>query len=484
MNINPQILKKISGPVVGALFFILMYQSTGDLLLSKMAGVAGWMAIWWITEAVSLYFTALLPLSFFPLLGIMDMREVAPMYTNEIIFLFIGGFLIAFAIEKSNLHKRIAYGILLSIGSTLPKILLGVMLSSFLLSMWISNIATTMMLLPAVLAIASQLEGLGNKKIATPLLLGLAYASSIGGTASLIGTAPNLIFAGFYHDHFQGHPPITFTKWLMFGLPVAIIFFITAYFILRWLFMPNQGKTLIDLTGCRDEFSSLGKMSRDEKVIIVLFSITVFLWFFRSDIILDNFTIPGWSKFMPQPKYITDSTIAIFMASVMLVFPSKKEKTLISWNEVQRIPIGIIFLFGGGFALARGISDSGLSLWIAQNLSTLNMLPPLLLVLALCTFMTFFTELTSNTASTYLILPIILAVAESSGIDPLMLMIPVVFSASFAFMLPVATPPNTVVFASEQIKIRDMVKTGLWLNLSGIIIITIMIYLLGDVIFF
>jgi solute carrier family 13 (sodium-dependent dicarboxylate transporter), member 2/3/5 len=483
MTLNPHILKKLSGPIIGFLVFILMYSSTGDLLLSKMAGIGGWMAVWWITEAVSLYFTALLPLSLFPLLGIMDMREVAPMYTNEIIFLFIGGFLIAFAIEKSNLHKRIAFGILSSIGHTLPRVLLGIMLSSFLLSMWISNIATTMMLLPAVLAIAVQLDALGIKKTATPLLLGLAYASSIGGTASLIGTAPNLIFAGFYHEQFPDAAPITFTKWLMFGLPVAIIFFIVAFFVLKWLFMPNQGKITIDLIECKEEYTKLGKLSLDEKSIIVLFSITVLLWFFRSDIVLDNFTIPGWSKLMPQPKYITDSAIAIFMASIMLVFPSKNEKTLITWKEVQKIPLGIIFLFGGGFALAKGISDSGLSHWIADNLSGLNVLTPILLILALAAFMTFFTELTSNTASTYLILPIIMAVAHGSGINPLLLMVPVVFSASFAFMLPVATPPNTVVFASEHIKISEMIKAGLILNIFGIIIITTMIYIIGGVIF-
>jgi solute carrier family 13 (sodium-dependent dicarboxylate transporter), member 2/3/5 len=482
---NTTLIKRIAGPIVGIIFYFLMLQSTGNEKTAKMAGIAGWMAIWWITEAVSLYLTALLPLAFFPLLGIMDMRETAPMYTNEIIFLFIGGFLIAFAIEKCNLHRRIAYGIMLSVGSTVPKILLGIMLSSFLLSMWISNIATTMMLLPAVLAIARQLESFRPEvKLATPLLLGLAYASSIGGTASLIGTAPNLIFAGFFHEQFPTHPPITFTKWLMFGLPVALTFFIAAFFILKFQFLPKANAYIPDLSGCRDEYKKMGKITYDEKAVISLFFITVLLWFFRADISLDAFTIPGWNRLMPEPKFITDSTIAIFMAGLMLIFPAKHGGNLLSWAEVQKIPIGIIFLFGGGFALAKGISDSGLSMWIAGNLTGLNILPPILLIAALCAFMTFFTELTSNTASTYLVLPIILAIAENSGLNPILLMVPVVFSASFAFMLPVATPPNTVVFASEQIKIKSMIKAGIWLNLTGIAIITLFTILIGDLIFF
>jgi solute carrier family 13 (sodium-dependent dicarboxylate transporter), member 2/3/5 len=462
-----------------------MYSGTSDALISKMTGVAVWMAVWWILEAVPIYFTALIPLSLYPLLGIMDMKKVAPMYTNEIIFLFIGGFLMAFAFEKSNLHKRIAFGILLSIGSTLPRILFGIMLASFLLSMWISNIATTMMLLPAVLAIIQQLitTKLSQEKLATPLLLGLAYSSSIGGTATLIGTAPNLIFAGFYNSTYTDLPPVTFSKWIMFGLPLASVFFIAAFFVLKRMYLKPFKNLTPDLTGCRNEFEKLGPLSSDEKAIMVLFGTTVLLWFFRADIVLDAFTLPGWSRLMPEPGFISDSTVAIFMASILLLYPSKKGNSLLTWNEVQKLPIGIIFLFGGGFALAGGITESGLSLWLANHLTGLNVLPPLLLIMALAAFMTFFTELTSNTASTYLVLPLIAAIGAGSGLHPAILMVPVVFSASFAFMLPVATPPNTVVFAAEQIKIKSMVRTGIWLNLIGIILVTLFISLFGNFIF-
>ncbi|MDQ3190800.1 MAG: SLC13 family permease [Bacteroidota bacterium] len=478
--------KVIAGPILGFVLYFTMLDSTGNALMAKMAGVAGWMAIWWIFEAVSLYFTALLPLSLFPFLGIMDMRDVAPMYTNEIIFLFIGGFLIAFGIEKWNLHKRIAFKILLSVGATPSRILFGIMFASFVLSMWISNIATTMMLLPAVLAVAAQFKSISDSydsPVVTPFLLGLAYAASIGGTATLIGTAPNLIFMGFYNDAFPDALPISFSRWILFGFPVAVVFFCCTFLVLKYLFFRKNIPVISDINICKQEYQKLGPITFEEKVIISLFSITVLLWFFRADIVIDEFRIKGWSNLFSQPRYITDSAIAMLMASILFLFPSSKKGTIISWTEVQKIPLGIIFLFGGGFALAKGISESGLSDYLANNLTAVNLLHPVLLVILLCTFMTFFTELTSNTASTYLILPIILAVSLSAGSHPLLLMIPVVFSASFAFMLPVATPPNTVIFASEKIKINSMLKAGLILNLIGIIIVTLFMFTIGKSIF-
>ena len=289
-----KVLKIIAGPLTGFILYYLMLSATGNAVMSKMAGVAGWMAIWWIFEAVRIYFTALLPLSLFPLLGIMDMRAIAPMYTNEIIFLFIGGFLIAFAIEKWNLHKRIAFGIILLVGSTPSRILLGVMMTSFLLSMWISNIATTMMLLPAVLAVASQFEltsGKNDSPLVTPLLLGLAYASSLGGTATLIGTAPNMIFMGFYNNAFPEALPINFTRWILFGFPVAAVYFCCTFFVLKFLFLNKNEPVITDLNKCKKDYEQLGPVSYEEKVIILLFSLTVLLWFFRGDLVINEFRI-------------------------------------------------------------------------------------------------------------------------------------------------------------------------------------------------
>jgi solute carrier family 13 (sodium-dependent dicarboxylate transporter), member 2/3/5 len=479
-------IKKLAGPSVGFILYLLVNNSTSDPIMAKMAGVAGWIAVWWITEAISLYFTALLPLFLFPMLGIMDMREVAPLYTNEIIFLFVGGFLIAFGIEKWDLHKRIAFSIMNAAGTTPSRILLGIMLSSYLLSMWISNIATTMMLLPAVLAVAAQFQTTGsnnNKKIATALLLGLAYAASIGGTATVIGTAPNLIFMAFYNNAFPDLPAISFTKWIMFGLPVSATFFIAAYLVINKMYFRKLDANLPDPDECKKAYLSLGKMKFEEKALIILFGTTVLLWFFRADIVIDQWVIRGWSNLFPEPEYITDSTVAMLMAGILFLFPSKSKGSIIGWEEAKKIPLGIIFLFGGGFAIAKGISTSGLSEWIAQGMIGINLLHPVILVLILCTFMTFFTELTSNTASTYLILPLLLSISVNIEIHPALLMAPVVFSASFAFMLPVATPPNTVVFASEQVNIKDMVRTGIYLNIIGVIIISFFTFLIGEYIF-
>jgi solute carrier family 13 (sodium-dependent dicarboxylate transporter), member 2/3/5 len=476
-------IKILAGPLSGLICYFLLKGSTGDDQISKMGFVAVWMAVWWIFEAVSLYVTALLPLSLLPLLGIMDIKEVAPLYTNEIIFLFIGGFLIAFAIEKWNLHRRIAYKILMLTGSSPSRILLGVMFASYFLSMWISNIATTMMLLPAVLAIASQLTTKKENNFAVPLLLGLAYAASIGGTATLIGTAPNMIFAGFYNDFFPDQPSISFSRWFMFGIPVSIMMFACAYVILNFMFIKSKSISDFDTTICEKEYRKLGKMSSEEKTISILFLATVLLWFFRSDIEIENFRMSGWKNLFPYPDFITDSTVAMAMASLMFIIPSKTGGALISWKEGKKIPLGIIFLFGGGFALAKGISVSGLSEWLAINLSVVNIFHPVVMVILLCTFMTFFTELTSNTASTYLVLPIIYSISLTTNVNPLLLMVPVVFSASFAFMLPVATPPNTVVFASEQINIKTMIRAGFWINIGGVICLTLLIFLIGEYVF-
>jgi sodium-dependent dicarboxylate transporter 2/3/5 len=398
----------------------------------------------------------------------------------------MGGFLIAFAIEKWNLHKRIALRIMLAIGGAPEKILLGLMLSSFVLSMWISNVATTMMLLPAALSIVKQYECDDKKsflKFSTSLLLGIAYASSIGGTATLVGTAPNIIFMGFYNDNFPEYPPMSFAKWMMFGLPVASLFFVIAYQLFKHIFLKDIKLAPVSLDYCKSEYTKLGKMSREEKTVSIVFISTILLWLFRENIELGTIEIKGWSNLFSESKYITDSTVAMLMASVLFLIPSSKNHNILTWEEGKKIPMGILFLFGGGFALAKGISSSGLSDWLAINLKGLDGIYPILMVLILCTFMTFFTEISSNTAATYLVLPILMALAKSTDIHPLTIMVPVVFSASFAFMLPVATPPNTIVFGTELIQSKDMIRIGIWLNFIGIVLMTCSIFLLGRFIF-
>lgn len=484
-------LKILAGPVSGVSIALIMYSFTGNRQVSEMGGIAVWIAVWWITESVNIYLTSLLPLSLFPLFGIMEMKEVAPLYTNDIIFLFIGGFLIAFAIEKWNLHKRISLKILLMVGTSPASILLGIMLSSYLLSMWISNIATTMMLLPAVLAVIRQLEESrpgSSDKAAAALLLGLAHGATIGGTATIVGTAPNMIFVKFYNDAFPGNVPVNFTNWLIFALPVSVIFLAICYFVLKKLFIDRPGSDPAVNEGlsrekCLREYEQLGKIAYEEKIVFSLFIATVLLWFFRENVIIGSLKIPGWSNLFSFPGYISDSTVAMAVASVMFLIPSRGKGAILSWEEAKKIPVGIIFLFGGGFALAKGITVSGLSGWLAGSLAVTGNLDTVYIVIIVSVFTVVLSEFASNTATAYLILPIILAISKNVDAHPLLLMLPVVFSASYAFMLPVATPPNTVIFGTELIKAKSMMKAGIILNIIGISLMTLAVFTLGKWVF-
>jgi sodium-dependent dicarboxylate transporter 2/3/5 len=444
-------------------------------IMAKAAGVAIWMAFWWITEAVSIYVTALIPLFIFPLLGLIHMKMVAPLYMQDVIFLFIGGFLMAYGLERWNLHKRIALKIILMIGATPARILLGFMLASYILSMWILNTAAVTLLLPAVLAVVAQIEafrGEGKKsKLAVPFLLGLAYAATIGGMATLIGTLPNMVLAGYE----QLPHGISFSQWFMFGFPTSIVLFVICYFLLRFMYRNTFREEEISMEFCQKEYRNLGKVKFEEKALGFFFIMTVLLWFFRKDIDFGSVTLYGWGNLLPDPDLIKESTIAMAVAFILLIFPSRSKKggTLVEMKDIQRLPVGIIFLFGGGFALAKAFEVSGLSTWLGSNLSMMGEWPVLLFVLVLCLGMTFLTELTSNTASTLLILPVIYSLALETKVDPLLLMVPITLSASCAFMLPIATPPNTIVYGSEKLPMKEMMRAGIWLNLIGVIIVTI-----------
>jgi len=473
-------LIKISGPLIACLLSGSMYYYTRDALMAKMVLVCVWMAVWWITECVSLYITALLPLVLFPAFGIMDMKQVAPLYNNEIIFLFTGGFILAFGLEKWNLHKRIALHILRITGPSPSGILAGFMGAGYFISMWISNIATTMMLLPAVLAVlervSREVPSLQAQKYSTGLLLGLAYACSIGGTATLVGTAPNMIFMSFYNDSFPNLDPLTFSRWMIFALPLSILMFLGCFQLLRFVFITPGLHFTGDKNSTDIQLKALGLLKGGEKRVLWIFLGTVFLWFFRADLDTGVFKIPGWSSFLSHPEYFRDSTVAVGMALLMLLMPGPGGSRLIEWDDVRKIPLGILFLFGGGFAIAEGIMYSGLSTWLGLQLQGMASWPLILILIALPLGMTFFTELTSNTASTWLVLPILLALSAYVNIPPFLLMFPVVISASYAFMLPVATPPNTIVFATEQLKIKDMAKTGLMLNLLGVVLLSLLMW--------
>ena len=447
------------------------------------------MAIWWITEAIPLAVTALIPVVLFPLFGVVDGKTISAMYFNHLIFLFIGGFIMAFAMERWNLHRRIALRILLLFGVSPGRILLGFMLATSFLSMWMSNTATTMMMVPIALSIILKLEeSLGEVKMgkySIGLLLGIAYSASIGGIATLVGTPPNLSFARIISIIFPEMPEISFADWLIFAMPVTILLFVAAWFLLYVMYKPKSSWENIQLNDFRNEYDALGKAKTEEKIVFVLFTILAFLWIFRSGFSLGSFAIPGWSKLFNAPSYINDGTVAIFIALLLFIIPStsKKGERIMNWETANRIPWNIVLLFGGGFALAQGFVDSGLSVWFGEQLAGLANVTPIVLTLANVTMMSLLTELTSNVATTEMILPILAGLAVVIEINPLLLMIPATLAASLAFMLPVATPPNAIIFGTNRIKIKDMIKTGILLNITGIIIATLIMYFWGTVVF-
>ena len=447
------------------------------------------MAIWWITEAIPLAVTALLPVALFPLFGVVDGKTISAMYFNHLIFLFIGGFLMAFAMERWELHRRIALRILIVVGISPGRILLGFMLATSFLSMWMSNTATAMMMVPIALSIILKLEeSIGHKKLgkySIGLLLGIAYSASIGGVATLVGTPPNLSFARIVSIIFPEMTEISFADWFIFALPVTVVLFVLAWLLLYIMYKPKKSWKKIHINQFREEYNALGKAKQEEKIVLILFIILAFLWIFRSGFTIQSFDIPGWSGLFKNPSYINDGTVAIFIALILFILPSKSEKgeRIMDWETARKIPWNIVLLFGGGFALAQGFVDSGLSMWFGEQMAGLANLEPIVLTFANVTMMSFLTELTSNTATTEMILPILSGLSTTIEVNPLLLMIPATLAASLAFMLPVATPPNAIIFGTNRIRVKDMVKTGILLNLAGIIVATLVMYFWGVLVF-
>ena len=479
----------------------------------NMMAVAGLMAVWWLGEAVPIPVTALLPLVLYPLLGILPSKDVGPFYGNHLIFLFLGGFMIALSMERCGLHRRIALGIIHRMGLGIKRLVLGFMLASAFLSMWISNTATTLMLLPVAMAVVRQValcaripgkteqesrqavvSGLGPV-----LMLALAYSASLGGVGTLIGTPPNIVFAGFWKGQFPGREEIGFTDWMLVALPLVVVFLPLVWWFLCRFVSPfslddihasGEGGGVIER-----EIALLGPMSRPEKFVATVFGLTALLWIFRKPIDLGALILPGWSSWLDGPGLVHDATVAIGMGILLMTVPlslgagaeSKAETetmlVALDWDTfVKGVPWGILLLFGGGFALAGGIRATGLDVWIGNHLSATADLPLPLVIFGLCLGLTFLTELTSNTATATMILPVVGAAAEAAGIEPLMLMIPATLSVSCAFMMPVATPPNAIVFGSGWVSIPVMARTGLILNLVGAVLVTLLTLLIVPVV--
>jgi sodium-dependent dicarboxylate transporter 2/3/5 len=484
--------RKKTGLILGAaLFFFLIL--IGDFnpaqpQINTMAAIAVLMAVLWITEAIPLAATSLIPLIFFPITGILSADEIAASYINSIIFLFLGGFLIAIAMEEWALHKRIALKIISILGGSPTSIVLGFIIAGAFLSMWISNTATALMLLPIGLAIIQKLENeFGEKRIhsfAVILFLSLAYSCSIGGIATLIGTPPNLVMVKMLNILFPEAPEISFGNWMLLALPVSILMLCAVTVLLTKILFKLDEDVKLDRNFIKNEYKQLGKFSFEEKAVSVVFFLTALLWIFRTNIDFGFIVVPGWSNLLPTSEFINDGTVAITMATILFLIPSKsKKRALLDHNSFNKVPWGIILLFGGGFALAKGFSSTGLSDFIGHQLSGLQTISPIFIILITAFTINFLTELTSNTAVTQMILPILASVSVGIGLNPLMLMLTATISASMAFMLPVATPPNTIIFASGRIRISEMAKTGVILNITGVIIVTLLVYFVGTMIF-
>ncbi len=455
--------------------------------VTRMAAVALLMTGWWITEAIPIPATSLLPVALFPLLGILDGRTTAATYFNHLIFLFIGGFLFALAMQRWELHRRMALRILRMIGSSPRRVLLGFMASTWFLSMWISNTASTMMMIPMAMAILvpfrEQMEKDAARRLSIALILGVAYAASIGGMATLIGTPPNLSLARILQIVFPEAPELSFASWIQFALPTSLVFVSVAWWVLCRIARLDNQPLPQGAAHLEEEHARMGPMNFEQRAIAVLFALLVFGWMFRADMEIFGAVVPGWSRLLPHPHYADDGTVAIVIALLLFLIPSKQRpgEKLMDWKGAAGIRWGIVLLFGGGFALASGFKESGLSEWLGMQLVALEGVPPIVMVLVICTVITFLTELTSNMATTEVVLPVLAAMAVAIGTDPLLLMIPATLSASCAFMLPVATAPNAIAFGSGEVRISDMMRYGVILNFIGVVLITLTVWFLGPV---
>lgn len=474
-------LSKRIGLFLGPIVFLAILMLPFDLVSEsgdKVIAVGSWMILWWITEAVSISVTALLPLPLFPLLKIMDIAAVGANYGSPIIFLFFGGFVLALALEKVNLHKRIALNIIKITGTTPNKVVLGFMIATASLSMWISNTASTVVMLPIAMSVISLLmhdsDGVtqSDKNFALSVMLGIAFAANAGGIATVIGTPPNSVLIGLLENQYQIE--ISFLKWMVVGLPFSILLVAITYLVtVKWMFPCKQLKFSASKHVIDEELSKLGPTSGKEKMVLVIFGITVFLWIFRTVI---NEILPGLA--------LSDTIISIAGALALFTVPYnlKKADFIVDWRDTEKLAWGILILFGGGLALANGMSASGIVDMVAKAIAT-SSIGTLLMVTLLITLMLFMTELMSNVALVAVLAPVVAGIAIGLDLPLLYLLIPVTIASSCAFMLPMATPPNAIVFASGYIKVSQMAKVGIILNLISIALLVLLYQFVIPVLF-
>ncbi|WP_027180293.1 SLC13 family permease [Maridesulfovibrio bastinii] len=470
------------GPAVFVLMLLMPVPSGMEPAAWKVAAVTALMAVWWITEAIPIPATSLMPIALFPLLGVMKSSAACAPYANHLIYLFMGGFFLAVTMERWNLHRRIALHTIKAVGTSPGRMILGFMIATGFLSMWVSNTATTMMMVPIGLAVIHQATGFASDDIREHvgssaeanfgkcLMLGIAYAASMGGVGTIIGTPPNTVMVGMV-DKMYG-VQISFGEWMIYGVPIAVIMIGVSWWILTRVLFPSKG---LELAGgeaiINKEISKLGPMSKEEKYIVIVGCFIAAFWLSRGFLKKADFIHAIWPNF----GYIADATIGILGSLVLFAIPIdfKKGKFLLDWKTAVKIPWDVILLFGGGLAIANGFSKTGLASYVASQLSLLNGMTILMFVGVVVVITIFLTEITSNTATATLLVPIMGSAAIAMGVHPFATIVGACVAASFAFMLPVATPPNAVVFGSGCVTIRQMAAAGFWLNIFGAVLITV-----------
>jgi sodium-dependent dicarboxylate transporter 2/3/5 len=466
-----QLVGRFLGPAIFVLMLIMdQWQTVMPTEAWRAAAIGLWMAVWWATEAIPVPVTAFLPIIVFAPLGIATLRDAAAPYANPIIYLYLGGFLLALSLERWNLHRRIALAILDRTGSDGRRLIGGFMLVCAMLSMWMTNTSTTMMLLPIVLSVVTvivdnkpELSEKTKHDFQIAMLLGLAYSASIGGLATLIGTPPNALLIGFMEENYGIE--ISFARWMLVGVPVSLIMLPIAWLLLtRFLFPVNIPASAAVSDHLHKMRGELGGMSTAERRVAVIFGAVIFSWMLRKP-------ITGWLGVTG----VSDAGIVMTAALLLFMIPSgnREKPQLMTWQYASRLPWGVLVLFGGGLSLAAVVSNSGLALWLGESLAPLNAWGLAVLVLAAVTMVIFLTELTSNLATAATLLPVMGAIALQAGLPPIVLTVPITIAASCAFMLPVATPPNAIVFSTGMISIPQMVRAGVFLNIIGIIIVTL-----------
>lgn len=480
----------ISGPLACMLIFFFV-DLNGKHASRNMLAVLSWVFLWWTTEAIPMAVTSMSPLFLFPIFGIASADDVAKSYMDDIISLVLGSFILALAVEHYNIHRRLALRITsLFCGEPLnpPLLLLGICSTTAFVSMWMHNTAAAVMMIPVATGILQRLpEGDSVhpdvRRFCKAVILGVIYSATIGGMSTLTGTGVNLILVGMWESYYPQETPITFSSWFLFGFPLALVLFFALWGILCLLYCSkNQGKTLsayLDRAHLKRELELLGPMAFAEKMVLTVFGLLVVLWMTRS---LTN-DVPGWGALFQDR--VGDGTVSVMMATLLFIIPNKKNEgeKLMDWNKCKKLPWNIILLLGAGFAIAQGVQTSGLADVISANLDFLKTAPYLAIAPLVCLVSGTITEFTSNNATTTLVLPLLVELAESMRVHPLLLMVPGAIGAQFAFLLPTGTPSNIVGFTTGHIDVKDMIKTGVLLKIAGIAVLSLLMPTLGTLVF-